>query len=66
VSQDGETGRTVPPEDPDALAEAIKELLEDDEARGTLGRAGRRRVEHQFTVDRMRTRVRNVYDEVLQ
>ncbi len=43
----------VPPEDPAALAAEIGRLLDDPEARGELGRAGRRRVEERFTARRM-------------
>jgi rhamnosyl/mannosyltransferase len=53
VSIDGETGRTVPPEDSRALAAAIKGLLDDPVERARLGAAARRRVEEHFTVELM-------------
>lgn len=34
-------GRLVPPEDPGALAATVSELLGDEQARGSMGRAGR-------------------------
>jgi len=37
--RDGETGRVVPPEDPEALAAAVRELLDDPEHAARLGRA---------------------------
>ncbi|HWL81414.1 MAG TPA: glycosyltransferase [Roseomonas sp.] len=39
--RDGETGVLVPPESPEALAVAIKALLQDPERRAALGEAGR-------------------------
>jgi glycosyltransferase involved in cell wall biosynthesis len=49
----GETGIVIPPRDPQALAGAIRALLDDPPRRRALGRAGRRRVEERFTLDRM-------------
>lgn len=49
----GETGLIVPPEDPPGLAEAIASLLADPDRARAMGEAGRRRVEREFTVDRM-------------
>lgn len=45
---DGETGLLVPPDDPDALADAIERLLGDDELRERMGRAGRARAYERF------------------
>lgn len=57
VVVEGETGLIVPRDDPDALAEALLRLLEDQDYAARLGRAGRARVEtHQnwdATVARM-------------
>lgn len=49
VSQDGETGRTVPPADPPALAAAIDDLLSDQETRERYAAAAKRRVEERFS-----------------
>jgi len=65
VVQDGVTGLIVPPQDPEALAEAIRSLLEDSHLRATLGRAARDRVEAEFTQERMVARVQAVYRRVL-
>lgn len=46
---DGITGRLVPSEDPAAFAAAVRELAADPELRREMGRAGRRRVEADFT-----------------
>ena len=42
---DGETGRLVPPGDPNALAGALRELIADRDLRERMGQAGRRRSE---------------------
>ena len=47
----GETGLLVPPDDPDALREALRGLLVDPHERERLGRAARRRVEAEFRWD---------------
>jgi glycosyltransferase involved in cell wall biosynthesis len=44
----GETGLLVPFKDARALAEAVSRLLDDDELRARMGRAGRRMVEERF------------------
>ncbi len=47
---DGETGRLVPPREPDALAEAIVRVLDDPTAAQAMARAGRKRVEALFSL----------------
>jgi glycosyltransferase involved in cell wall biosynthesis len=44
VVTDGETGRLVPPQRPDLLADALAQLLTDPAVRTRLGEAGRRLV----------------------
>jgi spore coat protein SA len=46
---DGKTGLLVPPNDIQALVEAIESLLEDEKLRVEMGREGRQRVENLFT-----------------
>lgn len=48
---DGDTGVLVTPEDPDALASAIAELMADGERRVAMGRAAREVALRTFTVD---------------
>ncbi len=53
VVVEGETGRLIPPRDPEALAAAIQELRKNPEFAHRMGLAGRRRVETHFNVRRM-------------
>ncbi len=48
-----ETGLTVPPNDPDALADAMRRLLTDSALRQRFGQMGRARLEQQFNAQRM-------------
>jgi rhamnosyl/mannosyltransferase len=65
VVRDGVTGKVVPPEDPQALHDAIEDLLSDTERRQRYGRAARARVEAEFTQDALVDRVMRVYAAVL-
>lgn len=49
VSLHGKTGLTVPPEDADALAQAIQQLADSPEQREEYGRAAARRAEQEFS-----------------
>jgi glycosyltransferase involved in cell wall biosynthesis len=62
--EDGVTGRVVPPRQPEALARALAEVLEDREQRERLGAAGRRRFLDRFTAERMVDETLAVYGEV--
>jgi glycosyltransferase involved in cell wall biosynthesis len=57
---DGATGRLVPPEDPEALARAMAELIGDRGLRARLGAAGQERARGQFSmaagIDRLAAR----------
>jgi glycosyltransferase involved in cell wall biosynthesis len=48
VVVDGETGWLVPPEDPEALADALGEVLTDPEEARRRGQAGRLRLDERF------------------
>jgi glycosyltransferase involved in cell wall biosynthesis len=51
--RDGETGLIVPSEDPGELRDALRRLLDDPDHASALGRAGRRRIEKQHTMNHM-------------
>jgi glycosyltransferase involved in cell wall biosynthesis len=64
VSLDQQTGLTVPPGDPAALAGAINRLLDDPSLRQLFGRAGARRAQEQFSLDCMQHRMLKLYHSV--
>ncbi len=66
VNRHGETGLTVPPGDVDALRRALAELGSDASLRARFGRAGRRRVESEFTMEIMRSAAAAVYREAVE
>lgn len=61
----GETGVLVSPGDVEAMAEAVDRLLDDPATRRRMGKAGRKRVEEYYTLDRHCRAVADVYDELL-
>jgi glycosyltransferase involved in cell wall biosynthesis len=65
VSVHGETGLTVLPADPVALAQAIQTLLENDQLRIHMGMAARKRAQTYFTADTINKRVVELYEDVL-
>jgi glycosyltransferase involved in cell wall biosynthesis len=65
VVQDGSTGLLVPPGDPDALAAALDDLLDDPERRKLMGEAARART-LQFGVRNVVPRIVEVYDDALR
>jgi glycosyltransferase involved in cell wall biosynthesis len=62
---DGVDGILVPPRDPNALAAAINKIIEDKEFASSLGSAARKRVEREFTVEKMITETEKVYHSLL-
>ena len=62
---DGETGILVPPEDSEALRDAIAALLTDGELRDRLGAAGRERMQKEFSIATMAARHEQLYESVL-
>ncbi len=61
----GRNGLLVPPEDPAALAGAIRELSISAERRRVLGRAARQRILDHYTIEREVARHEALYAEVL-
>lgn len=62
---DGKTGVLVPPNDPEALADAICFVLDHPDIACKYGEAGRRRVEEHFTVERMVRQTEQLYEKLL-
>ncbi len=61
----GDTGKTVPPRDPEALAEAWRELIDiGPEGRNRLGLAARRRIEERFALPAIVARYVELYEDV--
>ena len=54
---DGKTALLVPPEDPEALADAIRRVLSDDDLARRLGKAGRARVDAELTTRHFAARI---------
>lgn len=63
--QAGRTGLLVPPRDPNALAAAFAELLNDDVRRKAMGDAARRRVVEQFNWSHVAKRTAELYKQVI-
>jgi glycosyltransferase involved in cell wall biosynthesis/GT2 family glycosyltransferase len=61
---DGVTGFLVPPDDPEALAKRIVELVRSVSMRSAMGLAGRRRYEQEFTPAAYDQNVREILEQV--
>jgi glycosyltransferase involved in cell wall biosynthesis len=61
----GDAGILVPPGSADALAAAIKQLLDDKQAQQRMSEAGRKRVEEKFSWEQAARKTLEVYQEVL-
>ncbi len=62
----GETGALVPPEDVDALREALKPLLVGAQRREQMGRAARQRVESSFGWNRVAEQYQSILEKALK
>jgi glycosyltransferase involved in cell wall biosynthesis len=65
VVSDGETGLLSPPGDPDALAENLCRILGDRTLGLQMGRAGRRRVEKEFSPERLSSDFAQLYTSLI-
>ncbi|MEV8146656.1 glycosyltransferase [Arthrobacter sp. NPDC080073] len=61
----GVTGLQIPPKDPDALAEALAELLSQPDMARSMGRAGVTRVRDRYTWSRVAADTERVYESML-
>jgi glycosyltransferase involved in cell wall biosynthesis len=64
--QDGVSGVIVPPDDPDALASAIVDLLSDTAKAKQMGQAGKRLAAEKFTTEAMMGQITRVYASLLR
>jgi glycosyltransferase involved in cell wall biosynthesis len=60
-----DVGRLVPPDDADALADAITGLLDDPARRVAMGRAGRARVAERYSVQRQAEAIDGCYRDAV-
>ena len=65
VVVEGKTGFLVPPKDPNAMAEAILKIASNKELAKQMGNAGRKRVEEEFSLEKMVSEYQKVYEEAL-
>jgi len=66
IIEDGISGLLVPPEDPDALASAIRKLVENPDLQQRLGAAARQRVEDHFSIEREVAAHEKLYMEIMK
>jgi len=59
--RDGRTGLLVPVGDPEALAAALRSLIESPERAAAIGRAARAEVQHRYSFDRMVSSFEQLY-----
>ena len=62
---DGETGFLVPPDDAEALGDAIGRLIDDEPLRASLGAAGRERMQNDFAIATMVSAHLALYESLL-
>ena len=65
-ANEGGTGLMVPPNNPEALAEAMQKVLSDDELRRTMGENGRRRVEQHFAIEPQAEKYWELFERLLR
>jgi glycosyltransferase involved in cell wall biosynthesis len=66
VVESGVTGFIIPPKDPDAITTALLELLENDDLRKEMGRAGRRLVLERYEWLDTAKRMERLYESITQ
>lgn len=65
VVQEGKTGVFVAPQDPDALRDAIQYLLKHPEVAERMGRAGRKYIEENHSLDQFVKNVKSIVEDVI-
>lgn len=66
VVEDGITGFLVPVKDAKSLAEKIEILIKDPELRMKMGKAGRKKYEEEFTLDKFENRIIEILNDVAE
>jgi glycosyltransferase involved in cell wall biosynthesis len=64
--EDGKAGFLVPPQDEVSLARAMANLLENEELRSTLGKAGRAKVVAEFEIEKNANSLLNIFKSYLE
>jgi glycosyltransferase involved in cell wall biosynthesis len=62
----GQTGYLVPPNDPDALADRIVEILSDDQLQARMSTATRNKANTDLSWDRMASLTTNAYEKTIE
>jgi glycosyltransferase involved in cell wall biosynthesis len=65
IVEDGVTGYLVPPKDASGLAKAISLIIQNEDMAKRMGKEGRRRVEDNYTWERVTSRYDRLYNELL-
>jgi glycosyltransferase involved in cell wall biosynthesis len=65
IVKNGVNGILVPPKNPDALAEAIKELSGSREKAGRMGSEARKLTEEKFSIEGNSGKTENLYEEII-
>ncbi len=65
IVDDGETGLLVPPDDEDAMADALMQIVADGDARRRMGEAAYERSRARYSWPALAERVARVYDDVV-
>jgi glycosyltransferase involved in cell wall biosynthesis len=63
---DGESGRLVPPDDPEALARAVVELLQDEDRRRRIGDAALARLTGTFALEAFARTMFTAFDDAVR
>jgi len=64
IVDDGETGLLVPPDDEDAMADALVRIVNDDDERGRMGDLAYRRSRERYSWPALAEKVAQVYGAV--
>jgi glycosyltransferase involved in cell wall biosynthesis len=65
VVNNGKDGLLVEPDNPEALADSLLTILNDDNLRQAMGRSGRAKVEASYSWDQIGVKLENIYRQVL-